>query len=227
MRPSPAGLARRDRRPRRARFLLQQGKAAVYRRFPFCLILKEAKDHVVTPDLVAKYDPGSSTTGITILNQTTGVIVFAAELSHRGEQIKKDLLSRNQSRHFRRQRKTRYRPPSFKPKKKYLNRLGHRGKKKNGKIPERLENKKGCANRVHPKGWLPPSIQSRITNTLTWDARLRATYPIKRRVLEDVKFDTQLLTNPDIAGIEYQQGTLAGYEIREYGAMRKSHILSG
>jgi hypothetical protein len=27
---------------------------------------------------------------------------------------------------------------------------------------------------------------------------------------------TQLLENPKILGVEYQQGTLAGYEIREY-----------
>jgi 5-methylcytosine-specific restriction endonuclease McrA len=31
-----------------------------------------------------------------------------------------------------------------------------------------------------------------------------------------VKFDTQLMENPDISGIEYQQGELAGYEVREY-----------
>jgi hypothetical protein len=31
-----------------------------------------------------------------------------------------------------------------------------------------------------------------------------------------VKFDTQKLENPEIAGVEYQQGTLLGYEVREY-----------
>lgn len=34
--------------------------------------------------------------------------------------------------------------------------------------------------------------------------------------MERVKFDMQLLENPEISGIEYQQGTLAGYEVREY-----------
>ena len=34
--------------------------------------------------------------------------------------------------------------------------------------------------------------------------------------VERVAFDTQLLQNPDIAGVEYQQGTLHGYEVREY-----------
>lgn len=34
--------------------------------------------------------------------------------------------------------------------------------------------------------------------------------------MELVKFDTQLMENPEIQGIQYQQGTLAGYECREY-----------
>ena len=31
-----------------------------------------------------------------------------------------------------------------------------------------------------------------------------------------MRFDTQLLENPEIGGVEYQQGTRAGYEVREY-----------
>jgi HNH endonuclease len=31
-----------------------------------------------------------------------------------------------------------------------------------------------------------------------------------------VKFDTQIMQNPEISGVEYQQGTLAGYETRQY-----------
>jgi hypothetical protein len=31
-----------------------------------------------------------------------------------------------------------------------------------------------------------------------------------------VRFDMQALENPEISGIDYQQGTLAGYEVREY-----------
>jgi hypothetical protein len=34
--------------------------------------------------------------------------------------------------------------------------------------------------------------------------------------MELVKFDMQLLENAEINGVEYQQGTLAGYEIKEY-----------
>jgi len=34
--------------------------------------------------------------------------------------------------------------------------------------------------------------------------------------MELVRFDMQLLENAEISGVEYQQGTLAGYEVREY-----------
>jgi len=34
--------------------------------------------------------------------------------------------------------------------------------------------------------------------------------------MELVKFDLQKLEHPEISGVEYQQGTLAGYEVREY-----------
>jgi 5-methylcytosine-specific restriction endonuclease McrA len=71
-------------------------------------------------------------------------------------------------------------------------------------------------NRRRGKGWLPPSLESRISNVLTWVDRLRCYAFVGAVSQELVKFDTQLLANPDISGVEYQQGTVAGYEIREY-----------
>jgi len=34
--------------------------------------------------------------------------------------------------------------------------------------------------------------------------------------MELVRFDLQKRVNPEIAGVQYQQGTLEGYEVREY-----------
>jgi hypothetical protein len=45
---------------------------------------------------------------------------------------------------------------------------------------------------------------------------LRKLSPIQAISQELVRFDMQLMVNPDIQGQEYQQGTLAGYETREY-----------
>src|SRR6266545_6705120 len=67
-------------------------------------------------------------------------------------------------------------------------------------------------NRRRPEGWLPPSLESRVENVYTWAQRLRHTYPIKGVAMELVRFDTQLMENAEISGIEYQQGELAGYE---------------
>jgi 5-methylcytosine-specific restriction endonuclease McrA len=44
----------------------------------------------------------------------------------------------------------------------------------------------------------------------------RSVQPIASIVQELVRFDLQQLENPEISGIEYQQGVLHGYEIREY-----------
>ena len=40
--------------------------------------------------------------------------------------------------------------------------------------------------------------------------------PVQAISQELVKFDTQLMENPEVSGVSYQQGTLAGYEAREY-----------
>ncbi len=71
-------------------------------------------------------------------------------------------------------------------------------------------------NRKRSKGWLPPSLQSRVENTITWVKRIIRYVPITGISQELVKFDMQALQNPEIDGKEYQQGTIRGYEVREY-----------
>lgn len=172
--------------PGYARLLLKQGKAAVFRRFPFTIILKRVVAAPSTSPLRLKLDPGSKTTGIAILNERTGEVVFAAELSHRGQQITRTLASRRAVRRSRRQRHTRCRKRRF-------------------------------DNRRHQKvGRLPPSLESRLSNVLTWVRRLSRLCPITAYSMELVKFDMQQMENPHISGVEYQQGTLLGYEVREY-----------
>ncbi len=171
--------------PGQARRLLKAGKAAVYKRFPFTIILKQ---EVVDPELQAyqlKLDPGSKKTGVAIVSLETGEVVFAAEIEHRGQAIKASLDSRRGVRRGRRARKTRYRKPKFN-------------------------------NRTRVSGWLAPSLLSRVVNVETWVRRLSKLCPIAGISLELVKFDTQLMQNAEINGVLYQQGTLAGYETRQY-----------
>ena len=66
------------------------------------------------------------------------------------------------------------------------------------------------------KGWIPPSLQSRVDNIKSWVNRLRKLTLLTNISYENCKFDTQLMNNENIKGVEYQQGTLSGYEVREY-----------
>jgi 5-methylcytosine-specific restriction endonuclease McrA len=172
--------------PGHARMLLSHGKAAVFKRYPFTIILKCAVKSPVVESLRIKLDPGSKITGIAIVNDTSGEVVFGAELTHRGEAIKKRLESRRGVRRGRRQRHTRYRQPRF----------------------DNRRNKK--------RGWIAPSLASRVCNVVTWVKRLIRVCPINAISQELVKFDMQAMQNPEISGVEYQQGTLYGYEVREY-----------
>jgi 5-methylcytosine-specific restriction endonuclease McrA len=172
--------------PARAKLLLKRGKASVFRQYPFTIILKEREGGNIQP-IEVKIDPGSKMTGIVIVAdfKRGKRVIWAAELTHRGQQIRDALLGRRQSRRSRRNRKTRYRQARF-------------------------------LNRRRKAGWLPPSLQSRVDNISTWLKRLNQFTPITHLAMELVRFDTQKLQNPEISGIEYQQGTLQGYEVREY-----------
>lgn len=174
--------------PARARELLAKGKAAVYRRYPFTIILKDRTGGDVQP-IQIKFDPGSKTTGIALVQENKNGLqgIFGAELTHKGQSIVESLQKRLALRRGRRQRHTRYRAP------RQLNRAN-----------------------AKQEGRLMPSIRSRIDNQLTWFTRLYKFAPITGISMELVRFDTQIMQNPEISGVEYQQGTLAGYELREY-----------
>ena len=51
---------------------------------------------------------------------------------------------------------------------------------------------------------------------MTWACKFIKLAPIGSIVSELVKFDLQQIENPEISGVEYQQGELLGYEVREY-----------
>ena len=71
-------------------------------------------------------------------------------------------------------------------------------------------------NRGIPKGWLAPSIQHKLDSHINLIKNLKSILPISRIITEVATFDTQKMQNPEIAGVEYQQGALQGYEVREY-----------
>jgi 5-methylcytosine-specific restriction endonuclease McrA len=152
-----------------------------------------------------KLDPGSKTTGVTLVRESQAVdadtgevqrsahVLFLAELVHRGHAIRDALRQRAAFRRRRRCANLRYRAKRFN-------------------------------NRRRPEGWLAPSLRHRVETTLSWVERLCRWAPVTALSLELVRFDTQALQNPEISGIEYQQGELQGYEDAENVPLEIDHI---
>ena len=71
-------------------------------------------------------------------------------------------------------------------------------------------------NRKIKRGWLAPSLQHKLDTYIRLIEKLKKWFPITNTVIEVANFDAQKMQNPEISGIEYQQGELCGYEIKEY-----------
>lgn len=177
--------------PARARELLRHGKAVVHNLNPFTIRLKGEVCAANDP-LRLKIDPGSKVTGLVIIREKDGYIVWAANLKHRQFlKVNKDgkpvtiKYKRAMLRRGRRSRKTRYRVARWN-------------------------------NRRRPPGWLAPTLRARADCVANWVNKLMRLCPITAVSVETVRFDTQALQNPEISGVQYQQGTLFGYEVREY-----------
>ncbi|MFJ2029164.1 RNA-guided endonuclease IscB [Streptosporangium sp. NPDC087985] len=175
--------------PARARRLLAAGRAVVHRHTPFVIRLKDRDAAISTVEGVhVGIDPGSKHTGLAVFTPRGADRrgTYAIQLDHRGAAIRDKLTARSQYRRRRRSANLRYRAPRF-------------------------------SNRTKPKGWLAPSLQHRVDTTLSQVARLTRWAPVAAVHVERVSFDTHSLSaGRPLQGAEYRQGTLAGYEVREY-----------
>jgi len=71
-------------------------------------------------------------------------------------------------------------------------------------------------NRTRPEEWLAPSIQHKQDSHIRLIEKLATLLPISYNRVEVENFDTHKMQNPEITGVEYQQGELQGYEVKEY-----------
>ncbi len=183
---------------KRARLLLGRGRARVHRLTPFVIRLvdRQVADCTLQP-LRVKLDPGSKTTGLALVRDTEPIDGTTGDIQ-RGTAVLN------------------------------LFELVHRGRQISEALTARSQMRRRrrsanlryraprFLNRTRPAGWLAPSLQHRVDTTLAWVKRLQRWAPVTALSSELVRFDMQALQNPEISGVEYQQGTLAGYEVREY-----------
>ena len=174
--------------PGRARVLLKKGRARVAKMYPFTIRIVDRAEGEAQP-VRLKLDPGSKTTGLALVREIPGGQDQAVlHLSEVAHRGATVKKHMTQRSAYRRSRRTRN--------------LRYR--------EPRFD------NRTRPKGWLPPSLVSRLDNCLSWTRKYMRLCPVQAISVERVRFDMQLMENPEISGVEYQQGTLAGYEVREY-----------
>lgn len=163
-------------------------------------LLKTQKAHIVSYEpftIQLDYEPDTHVIQPMTLGVDSGAIHSGYSVANEqrefysSEVIARDNISyrisdRRMYRQTRRSRKTRYRKPRFNNRK----------------------NKK--------KGWLPPSLEQKVAVQLNEINHLHRHFPIETIIVEVAEFDIQKIKNPDISGKDYQQGTLQGYNIRNY-----------
>lgn len=172
--------------PGEARLLLKQDKAAVLRRYPFVIILKREAE----PTLVEPAEP--VVVKIDPGSKTTGIAIVQGDKVIWGAEI----AHRGQT---------------------IKNALESRRAIRRGRRNRNMRYRKPrFLNRTRPDGWLPPSLMHRVQTVATWVKRLCRYAPVTGLAQELVRFDMQAMDNAEVSGVEYQQGTLFGYEVREY-----------
>jgi 5-methylcytosine-specific restriction endonuclease McrA len=180
---------------RKARLLLKRGRAVVARLYPFTIRLKDRLGGELQPVRV-KIDPGSKTSGIAVVRDIESADADTGEL-RRGAQVLSLLELEHRGQQIRDS---------------LTSRRAFRRRRRGARLRYRAAR---FSNRRRPEGWLPPSLRHRVDTTICWVQRQRLA-PITALSMELVRFDLQKIENPEISGVQYQQGTLAGYELKEY-----------
>ena len=175
--------------PAKARKLMQKGRAVPHHvKGLFGIrLLDRTREQSSVQDVAINIDPGSQTTGIAVVaDDENGQRTVLAALEIK-HQAFTIKATLTKRRSFRRNRRAQ---------------LRYRAPR--------------FDNRRRKPGTLPPSVDSLRADTMRVVGILRQMFPISSIKLEHNKFDPQLMMNPDIRGIEYQRGTLFGWQIRAY-----------
>ena len=179
----------------KARRLLSSHKAFVFRLFPFVIKLKQSFNS--TKSFSIKIDPGSSISGISIVDQDKALFFF--ELIHRGKEIKKALFQRRNIRRSRRNRKTRYRKCRFLNRKRKTNWLAP-------SVKSRADNILNFVKKYSK--YIKIDLLSECN---------KQSIACKKIIIERVSFNTSQLSSDDkLFGLDYQSGNLKDIKLRKF-----------
>jgi hypothetical protein len=80
------------------------------------------------------------------------------------------------------------------------------------------------ANRKRPKGWLTPTMRSKVQSHLREVAFVKRILPVTRTIIETASFDIHKIVNPDVSGEGYQQGRQKDfYNLKQFVLSRDGH----
>lgn len=174
----------------KARKLLKQNKAKIYKREPFTVqLLFECENQI--QEISLGVDAGSKHIGLSATTHQKEL--YSADVELRNDIV--NLLSTRRENRRTRRNRLRYRKPRF-------------------------------DNRVSSKrsGWLAPSVLNKIQTHLKVIKDIHKFLPITKIIVETASFDVQKIKNPNISGVEYQQGKqLDFWNVREYVLWRDNH----
>jgi len=192
--------------PANARLLLKQGKAKVVKRTPFTIQLTYSSNSY-KQEVVLGVDTGYKHAGLSAVSDNREL--FSSEVEFNmgiiEEKVKNKVIKRevdavvkglSQRRQYRKIRRYRlcYRKARF------LN----RGNKK--------------------KGWLPPSVEHKLNSHIKLANFVKSILPVSEVNVEVAAFDIQKIKNPDISGVDYQNGVQKDFwNVREYVLYRDGH----
>jgi N6-L-threonylcarbamoyladenine synthase len=188
-----------------ARLMLRQGKAKVIKRTPFTIQLTYSSNSY-KQDIILGVSPGYKHVGLSAVSENKEL--FNSESEFKTVFIKEkvgkkvirrevDIIVKNllDRKMYRRNRR---------------NRLWYRKPRFN--------------NRGIPKGWLPPSVEHKLDCHVKLVSLVKSILPITQINIQVAAFDIQKIKNPEIFGVDYQQGEQLGFwNVREYVLYRDGH----
>lgn len=182
----------------KVRRLLNEGKAKVVKKLPFTIQLLYDSTEFTQP-VTLGIDSGSKHVGVSVVANNKELFSGEHVLRDGKTGVPNLIEARRSLRRSRRNRKTRYRQARF----------NNRAKK-----PSHGYNK-----------WFTPTTRTQIAGHEHIIRELKKILPISHIIVECASFDTQLLKNPDINGIGYQNGEMSDWSanLREYVLARDKY----